>query len=84
MDSKKNFDLAKAIVVNYVNAIADNEIIDMEQVEFVWASRKEDELKILLRTTVQDDTYYQVTFVEDEREAHLDTYKSFESSSITL
>lgn len=85
MDSKKSFDLAKAIVVNYVNAHAsqsDSLYIDMDEVEFVWASRNGDELKILLRTTTENGMYYQVTCVEDEREAHLDIYKSFESSRI--
>ena len=84
MDSKKNFDLAKAIVVNYVNAKGDVEIIDMDQVEFMWAVRKEDELKILLRTTVQDDAYYQVRFVEEAEEAYLTAFKALDSKTIRL
>lgn len=84
MDSKKNFDLAKAIVVNHVNAKGDVEIIDMDQVEYVWASRKEDELKILLRTTVQDDAYYQVRFVDGVGEAYLTAYKALDSKTIRL
>lgn len=84
MDSKKNFDLAMAIVVNYVNAKGDVEIIDMDQVEPVWAVRKEDELKILLRTTVQDDAYYQVRYVDGVEEAYLTGFKALDSKTIRL
>ena len=84
MDSKKNFDLAKAIVVNYVNAKGDVEIIDMDQVEYLRAVRKDNTLMILLRAETTDDEYYKVIFVDGEREAHLIPYKKLDSVSIRL
>ena len=87
MDSKKLFDLAKAIVVNYANAHAGQTgsvHIDTDEVDTLWASRKEDELKILLKTSLTDDVIYMVKYKDGEREAHLVTYKNLDSVGIRL
>ena len=84
MDSKKNFDLAKAIVVNYVNAKGDAEIIDMGQVEYLRAVRKDNTLMILLRVKESDNAFYKVVFTDKERNAHLSVYKCVENIEIIM
>ena len=84
MDSKKNFDLAKAIVVNYVNAKGGVEIIDMDQVEYLRAVRKDNTLMILLRVEESDNAFYKVVFTDKERNAHLSVYKCVENTEIIM
>ena len=86
MDSKKNFDLARVIVVNYANAhaVEGGKVIDMDQVEYLRAVRKDNTLMILLRAETADDAYYKVLFTDGEKGAHLSVFKCVENAEIKL
>ena len=86
MDSKKNFDIARAIVVNYANAhaVEGGRVIDMDQVEYLRAVRKDNTLMILLRVEESDNAFYKVVFTDKERNAHLSVYKCVENTEIIM
>ena len=86
MDSKKNFDLARAIVVNYVNVhvVKGGKIIDMDQVEYLRAVRKDNMLMILLRVKESDNAFYKVVFTDKERNAYLSVYKCVENIKVIM
>jgi hypothetical protein len=80
-------ELAKAVVLNYVNEHldkSDNKTITIEDVYVVWFCKTLQNWKALLSTTLSDGMYYEITFNGDKNELYLDAYKKWENKCIKL
>lgn len=74
--------LAKGIVVDYFNEIADktdNKQITENDVFVVWSCKTLQNNKALLSTTVSDGMYYEITHNGDKQETYVDAYKKWEN-----
>jgi hypothetical protein len=76
------FDIARKLLVEYVNKHldkTDNIQITYEDVYIVWSSKVLQNNKALLRTTLPDGCYYEVTYNGDKDEMYIDVYKKWEN-----
>ena len=74
--------LAKGIVADYFNEIADktdNKQITENDVFVVWSCKTLQNNKALLSTTVSDGMYYEITHNGDKQETYVDAYKKWEN-----
>jgi len=73
---------AKQIVTGYYNARADKTDdvhITVDDVYIVWFSKTLQNWKALVRTTIPDGMYYEITHNGDKGETYLDAYKKWEN-----
>ena len=87
MGNDKFIELCKKIVKDYANEHldkSDNVQIAEENVFVVWSCKTLQNNKALLRTTLSDGMYYELTYNGDKRELYLDAYKKFENKCIKI
>ncbi len=74
---------ARKIVFDYVITHLDKSdkhvTFSLDEVYVVWFSKTLQNWKALVRTTLPDGMYYEVTFDGDKGKAYLDAYKKFEN-----
>ena len=81
------FDLCKREVVEYFNQHADKtdqKKITEDDVFIVWACKTLQNNKALVRTTVPDGMYYEVTYDGDKQQAYVDVYKKWQNYSVIV
>ena len=71
--------LAKSAVVNHVNAHGGDTIVDMDDIDIIWMHTARHTSRAILTVIPPDGKLYEVTYIEEEREARLDVYIKGES-----
>lgn len=66
--------LAKSAVVNHVNAHGGDTIVDMDDIDIIWMHTTPHTSRAILTVIPPDGKLYEVTYIEEEREARLDVY----------
>lgn len=87
MESKGFIELAKEIIVGYVNERTDKSDgvkINEDNVYVVWSCKTLQNNKALLSTVLCDGMYYEVTYNGDKGEIYLDAYKKWENKCIKV
>ena len=84
--NEKNFvALVKKTVAEYANEHLDKTVgvqITEEDVFIVWMCKTLQNSKALVRTTLFDGMYYELTYNGDKKELYLDAYKKWENKCI--
>ncbi|KRM35617.1 hypothetical protein FC83_GL000920 [Agrilactobacillus composti DSM 18527 = JCM 14202] len=82
-----DFNIAKKIVAEYVNAHldkTDGTQITTDNVFVVWSCKTLQNYKMLLSTTLSDGMYYEATYNGDKHQLYLDAYKKWENVAYEL
>lgn len=87
MSSEKFIQLAKKLIVKYVNERidkSDGKTITEDDVFIVWLSKTLQHNKALASTTLIDGMYYELTYNGDRNEIYFDAYKKWENKCIKI
>ena len=83
MAAWKFVDIAKAAVVNHVNACTNEKIIDMEDVDIIWMHQTETTNRAILTVIPPNDMLYEVTN-QDQKAVQLHIYPKTDTVNVTL
>ena len=83
MTAWKFVDIAKAAVVNHVNACTNEKIIDMEDVDIIWMHQTEHANRAILTLIPPAGTLYEVTYTKPNK-LQLSNYTQVQTVNIPL
>lgn len=89
MDNDKFVEIAKHLIVDYINKIIDRKCfifgkITTNDVYVVWICKTLQNNKALLSTTFNDTRYYEVTYNGDKQEIYFDAYQKEFNKAVSL